>query len=165
MSETNGHSDDFFDFDLTPKTKRVRIDSKWYELREASAGAVVQYRNLISTKTYRDENDQLRSEGMADAEPYLISMCLFGPEIQGNEPITWPAVPVKTVKVWPNRIQRVLFDWIKENSEVDPPPTEEFCVRMIDIFNKHLAKLRKGKPAGTEEAAGNVPSATAVTSA
>lgn len=147
--------------DLTLREEPVRIAGQWYVLREASEGAVCQYRNEGIRAARFDAEGHLSSmDGAANTEPLLVSLCLFytigeGPlpdgstgamgtlQVRTGPPKDTPInVPLHTVKGWPGRIVQKLFDRAKELSELNEGYSDrEEIVRMIESLQKRLEEL------------------------
>lgn len=109
----------FFEFDLTETiTIPVRIKDKdgvvrEYELREATGDIACRWRNAIFARTELGPNGKPKSLGnIADTEPILVSLCLFDTKTNNN-------VSVQTVRSWPSKIQKSLFEKIKEISDLE----------------------------------------------
>ncbi len=156
-------------FDLTPITVPVTIGGKKYVLKEASGDAAVKYRNcLLKATKLGPEGKPSSIDGMADAEPLLVSLCLFqiatsvnklGDAVTAELP-----VPIHVVRGWKNQVQKGLFARIKEISDLDENETKEILEKRLAETQRKLDALN-GKTDGEEEGnAKNVPSATTVTS-
>lgn len=114
MSKENGSVDRLspMNFDEEDIAIPVRIRGETYELREASGEAGCNFRNEIARRvTLGPEGKPQRIGNLADVEPKLISACLFDKDGKN--------VPEKTVRSWPNRIQKALFKRIQEISDLD----------------------------------------------
>lgn len=101
-----------FDEDDFERTIPVKIKGDTYTLKEASGEAAAKYQSMMLSCVGALENGQPTkiSTKFADTEPYLVSLCLFDSEDK--------LVLVKTIRDWPNRIQKSLYKWIKDNSEM-----------------------------------------------
>jgi hypothetical protein len=83
-------------------------------------------------------------EGLADAEPLLVSLCLFEALRDGSgNPVSERNVPLVTVKSWPNRVQKRLFDWVREKSDLNPAETKESLRKQIAEAQKRLRELEE----------------------
>lgn len=136
--------------DITP----VEIPFKWkevnYVLREASGDAAVRYRNMILKSARLGQGGTPTSvDGMVDCEPFLISRCLFEVCDKG---MTVP-VPEKTIRSWPNRVQKRLFEKVLEISDLDVDDTEESLQADRDRIDQRLQEIRSknGKPTEEDE--------------
>lgn len=140
MSDNNGNG--FIDLDdLAPIAVKYRIGGKQYVLREASADAAVQYRNAITRASRLTEDGKVATvEGLHDAEPLLVSLCLYQAKEDGTD--TNVRVPIDTIRKWTNRIQRTLFDKIMEISDLNEQ-SEEALERRIAFLQKSLARVRE----------------------
>ena len=85
---------------------------KTYTLKEADGNAAIQYRNRIMEAIRPSAEGQPTAyKGFAEVEPMLVSLCLFNGAGQ--------TVPLSTIKSWPSRIQKALFNKIKAISDLD----------------------------------------------
>jgi len=99
---------DFGNLDL--KEVPVKVDGVEYLLREANGGAVITYRNKLHFEmSKRDQGTVTDKTGIADLEPLLVSLCLVDAE---NKKF----VPQATIRGWPNRIQKALYNKAREIS-------------------------------------------------
>lgn len=106
-----------FDFDLTPREKRVRINDRTYVLTEADEGAATQYRDAqIRCTRLGPEGNVLSVDGIASTEPLLVSLCLFE-EPNNNGSGRVPAGLVFVNKL-PSRVVKKMFNWIQDNSDL-----------------------------------------------
>lgn len=130
-------------FNLTRVEIPVTIGDRKFTLREASGNAEIQYRNSMFQSTKLDEDgNAVGYTNLADAEPLLVSLCLFD-EQSGNP-------SVQEVREWPTRIISPLFDKIQEISDMGA--TEDNIPRlekMLERAKKRAAGLKK-EPASTE---------------
>ena len=132
--------------DLTPQTEPVKLSGKDYSLREASGDAATKFANarLNCIKLGPDGKPQT-VRGIADVEPLLVSLCLFDE--------TGKNVPEATVRSWPARVQKVLFERAKEMSHLDDLETEAAIVAQITALQKRLEEMRESKNVGSESTA------------
>lgn len=122
------------EFDLTPTTVPVRISGADYVLKEASGAVATTWRNSVFRSTKVDANGRPSSyEGIAEAEPLLVSLCLH--DANGK------LVPIQTVKSWPARIQKSLFEKAKEISGLDEEETPEKLKEGMSKLQTKLDKL------------------------
>ncbi len=135
---------DEFDFDrddLEPKSKPVRYKSKSYVLREAGNSAVVAYRNATAKSTKMVDGKLSGFDGLAEAEPLLVSKCLFEAKDGQDHPVS-----IEFVKSMPNRFVKPMFDWLEEHSDINGALTAEDLKRQITSLQKRLEEIESGKP-------------------
>lgn len=119
--------------DLQPQSIPVPIGKECYRLFEASGDAARVYRNSVlrSTKLGPD-GKPVSVEGLADAEPLLVSKCLYKADGDFNVPTDgngWPTDPTKLVHQnvimrWPQRVQKGLYDWVMRVSGLNDAPKD-----------------------------------------
>lgn len=111
---------------LEPITYRYQIGGKTYELREATGGVACQHRNrMISCASIGDDGKVRGFNNIADVEPWVVSLCLFEvtvSETTGQELFT--PVDEETVKNWPNKVVKRLYDDLNRVSELVIPEEE-----------------------------------------
>lgn len=126
----------------------VTIGKKRYMLREASADAVVKFRNALTANAQLGQGGRVSRIGnIADAEPLLVSLCIVelydhdtGKGVETKE----RPVPLSVVRSWPNRILKPLFDKVKEISAIhEDEETEESLGKEIARLQGKLDLLRK----------------------
>lgn len=163
MSDSNGKSltpsfgaipEMNFD-DLQPIEIPVKFRNRRFMLKEATGDAAVKYRNamLESTKLGPD-GKPVSVKGMANIEPYLVSLCLI--ELIADKDGKDRERPVSdtTLRGWPNRVLKPLYDTCKEISALsEEDDTEEAITKKIEDLQKKLAIVRKAN--GTEDKATN----------
>lgn len=146
-----------FDFDsgLEPLEKSVKYKGKNYIVVEADESSASAWRNFnISAAKLKD--GELAGFGkIADGTALLVSKCLFEIKPDG----TRASIPQEQLTLWPSRIIRPLFDWIKKVSELGEEDTIESLKKRIAEDTKKLAKLET-----KESVAKNEQSATEATS-
>lgn len=111
----------------------VSIAGKKYVLMEADGAAGTAYQNALMSATRMDrKGDRFRIEGMADAEPLLLSRCLFYADDEGRVRVLRDGSPdpkwlvsLRTIQGWPNRIQTKLFDELKRISDLNITPKDK----------------------------------------
>lgn len=96
----------------------VTIGDKRYILREANGEAAIQYKNALAKATVFKDGKVTSIAGINDAEPLLVSLCLFNED--GS------SVHVKIVRNFKNSTLEALFDKAKEISNLDTP-VDETC--------------------------------------
>lgn len=113
-------SDEILDFtDLTPIEIIIPIGPKKYALREASGDAAIRYRNaMLSATKIGPEGKPSGFAGMADTEPLLVSLCLFGQD-PNNSAIYNEPIQQSTVRGWPQRVQKALYKKVKDISDLN----------------------------------------------
>lgn len=133
----------------------VTIGEKSYTLREASGDAGCRYRNaLLACTQLGPEGKPSQIRGMADVEPLLISFCLFdekGKPVKGT-----------TIRSWPNRMIKKLFDRAKEISDLDEDEDLDSLIKERDKLDERIAELRqdenedelKNSPSGMTDGSG-----------
>lgn len=105
--------------DLTPIELPVSVAGKRYVLREATEAAACQWRNAMMQATeLGSDGKPTRVRNLADTEPLLVSLCLFTAE-EGKP------VPVATIKGWPARVVKRLFEKVKDVSDLDEKGKKE----------------------------------------
>ncbi len=99
-------------FDLTPIEIPVEVGQFKYTLKEATGEAVGKYRDAILDCTkLGPDGKPVSVKGLSGVEPLLVSMCLMDEENKSVRP--------SVIQAWPNKIQKALFEKIKEISELD----------------------------------------------
>lgn len=141
---------DPFDFDdLAPIEIPVRIAGVAYILREASEAAACKWRNHQLKATRMADGKVTGMDGMADAEPLLVSLCLCQTNPDGTlklDPQRNPAnVPLALVLSWPARIVKPLFEKAKEISDLTEKETADALEKRLLETREKLDKLRAGE--------------------
>lgn len=147
---------DELDFnDLTPKEVIVKMGGKKFLLREASGDATAKYRNASLKAARMNDGKLVGMDGLFDCEPYLVSLCLYYADEQGQvkrdkhgNPLPDSLVSVGTVRSWSNRVQRRLFDWIDANSDLGKNDTEESLLKQQESINERLTRLKEASEGG-----------------
>jgi len=103
------------EYDLTVKETPVTVGGTKYILREASEDAACQYRNA-AVRGAKMVNGTVTMGDAGNVQALLVSLCLFEVNDLGD---TFRVTPLVTVKGWPARVVRPLFDWIKRESMLD----------------------------------------------
>lgn len=142
-----------FDFDdITKQEVPVKIQGKKYVLREATGDAVCKWRNSMMKSTRLSNDGKVTSmDGMADSEPLLVSLCLFELYEKVNGSQGERQVDVKTVRSWPARIQKSLFDKLKQMSQLDEKETKESLRKSIADSQKRLKEIEEAESNGHVE--------------
>lgn len=151
----NESSNGSLDFaDLAPVEIKVNLFNKKYVLCEASGDAACKYRNaqLKGVKIGTDGRPQSIPENVADSEPLLVSLCLYEADKDGklrydkdNLPDPKFRVAIGTVRSWPSRIQKKLFEKVREISQLDEKPTRSVLLRQSELIQQQLAELEDDK--------------------
>lgn len=132
---------DSFNFDsLAPQETPVTIEGKKYVLREPSEAAALRYRDAC-IRGAKMEDGVVTMGAVAEAQPLLVSLCLF--EIiseQNGEPKN-VGVSLQTIKGWPTRVVKPLFEAAKEMGGLNEGTPEEL-EKAIAKLQKQLAKAR-----------------------
>jgi len=101
---------------LEPINVSVNLGGKKYLLKEASVDAVCRWKNAQLKETRLGPDGKAAAFGnIADADPFLLSLCLFEIDDKGKE----KPVPAMTVRSWPNRIQKPLMDKLRSISDLE----------------------------------------------
>lgn len=107
---------DFGSFE--PIVLPVNILGENYLLREASGDAAARYNNaMLKCTTLGPDGRPARLDGLADVDPFLVSLCIVT--------ATGKPVRLETVRSWPNRIVQMLAEKVKEISELGPKASAE----------------------------------------
>lgn len=132
---------DLLDFsDLTPIQLKVRIGAQEYILREASGDAACRYRNALLECTELDSDGKPKVlRNLANTETLLVSLCLF---TKDGKP-----VPEATIRSWPARIVKRLFEQAKLISELDESTTLDGLRAQREALDERIRQLEKeGEP-------------------
>lgn len=160
MSDTVDTTPDLIDFsDLAPKQIKVKIKDKSYILLEASGDVAKRYKNACAN-VHKIVNGRMAAIGnVADIEPKLVSWCLYHAEPDGSLPLNKQGnadssklVPEMLIASWPSRVQRTLFNTIKEISELNETDNLQALKKQRDIINRRIKELEGDgttKPADT----------------
>ncbi len=135
---------DPFDFDkddLEPKSKPVKYKGKEYILREAGNAAVVAYRNATAKSTRLTDGKLSGFDGLAEAEPLLVSKCLFELNPNGQGGNKEGAVHIEFIKSMPNRFVKPMFDWLEKVSDINERTTPDLLRKQIADLQKQLKEL------------------------
>ena len=126
-------------FDESPIEVPVSIQGKKYVLREASGDAARKYHNAVLSSTQLGpEGKPSRIKGMADVEPLLVSNCLFSVDDEGQQ------VPVllQTILDWPARVQKGLFERIKDISDLVEEGEVEELEKALEKAKQRVAAAK-----------------------
>ena len=123
------------------------VKGKNYILREASGETAVVFRNAqIECTTMGPEGKPKKFEGVADVEPLLVSRCSWEQTTDGKE----KPVSIATVKSWPSRVQKKLFNDAKRISELDESSLEDLIKERNEI-NDRIREMKEEKEAAKNE--------------
>lgn len=146
LQALNGTVTDVLDpmvFDtLEPVHIQVTIGKQRYYAVEASEAGAVAYRRA-SMMGARMEGDSVFVGDVAEAEPVLVSQCLYRANAEGNLPLVDGRlddsyrVPLDQVKRWSHAIVGPLFDRIKTISKLD------VAEETVEAIDKQIAKLQR----------------------
>lgn len=139
---------------ITPLEVPVKIGDKKYLLKEAGAGIVAQYNNALMKATKFSSTGKMAGiDGIADAEPLLLSLCMFewrqNPKTDKEE---WCPCTIGQIRTWPNKIVRQLLERVKLISgitEVDEQTPEQIKLK-IESLNEKLKEKEEGNELGKE---------------
>lgn len=138
-------------FDASALEIPVTVGKDKYILREASGDAACNYRNKITSCAKRVGEETVIDGPIADAEPMLVSECLFRVDEEGKA-FSFH-VDTATVREWPHRIVEVLFDKIQEISPIGVEGDEDVgeLQKERESLDKKIADLQmaKNSPSGT----------------
>lgn len=130
-------------------------DGRKLILQEATGEAVATWRDAMMKLANVVDGEVSSIDGLHATESLLVSLCLFEttPLTDPDGPITIRkdvngdpfSVPQKTIQGWPNRIQKALFEKIKEISDLEDAETPEVLEERIAKDSKKLNKIKHKK--------------------
>lgn len=134
----------------------VGPDKKPYILREASGDAVAKFNNARGRCVQFRDGGMSAVAGQGDLEALLVSLCLFhvvkeaDEEIDMNHPELWKAdlkkaLTAMTIRSWPERVVKPLFDKAKEISEIDEPEDLAALKEQRDKLDKQIKDLEESE--------------------
>ena len=134
---------DEFDFgDLAPKEFHFKAAGKRFVLREPSGDAAVKYRNAVMKSTkFTAEGKPTGIDGLADAEPLLVALCLFEKVADKNGNEMFSPVSVTFVRAWPAWLQKKLFAKSQEMGDLLEKETQEVLERRFRDTTRTLVGL------------------------
>jgi hypothetical protein len=147
-----------FDFgDLAPVETTVKWKGEEYVLTEASTDAATRYKNLAMKSAKMSDAKVIGVDGLADAEPLLVSLCLFrlNPKVTENGKPKREAVSLATFRAkftWV--IGKQLFEWVKYHSDLDEEPDLDALLKQRDELDKQIGReqlKRRVDPTGAGE--------------
>ena len=119
--------------DITPIEVEVFVGKEKYILRETSGAARVIYDNARLACYEYQEGKLVKVHDIANIEVLLVSLCLFMSD--GVTP-----VPEVTIKVWPGRVYKALYEKAREISGMSETP--ENLEEQIKLLQKQLSENR-----------------------
>lgn len=157
------HND--FDFtNLQPVRLAFNIGKKQYVLCEADGDAGAKYRSAAVRAAKMNDGKVIGLEGIGDIEPYLVSRCLYHVDDKGNlrvddndNPIKKYLVTEAEVRSFPDRVQKAVFNKIKEISSLDETDTIEKINKQIASLQAKRTKLLAEKGEEEKESEVSVP--------
>ena len=122
---------DDFDYDLEPKSKRIKLGGVPHVLREATEEAAAA-RSNSALKTIRFEGDVTHGAANAECDAILLQKCLFKVVPGADGGTAEQPVTLAFVKGLPSRVSKPLVDWVERNSDLvsqkrgeeDPSPKD-----------------------------------------
>ena len=97
----------------------ITIDGNPYTVKEATSDAVAEWRNSQMRGMKLSDGKVSGLSEVGQSEIVLVAHCVYDDRNDGNH------VPIHVVKGWPDRITSVLFDRIKEISNLDKKVNSE----------------------------------------
>lgn len=131
--------------DLQPIEVPIKFRNRSFGLREASGDTAVKYRNAMLESTKLGPDGKPTSvKGMANIEPLLVSMCLIEYIADKEGKVRERPVNEATIRAWPNRILKPLYDKAREISALkEDDETEDALIKQISELQKKLDIVRK----------------------
>jgi hypothetical protein len=126
--------------DLEPVVVPVTIKGQKYNLREALEDAAVKINNARAGAARFTGGELNRVHGVGELQPLAVSLCLFKVDANGGE----TAVSVETVKRWPTRIVKDLYDRLISISGMDEKKTVEQIDKEIARLNRMRVEVAGG---------------------
>lgn len=119
--------------DVTWKNKRGEVER--HVVREASAAAAAAYRNATSRASRYEDGKFVGLDGIADAEPLLVGLCVYRVDDKGGAATT----PIGTAAILalPDRVQSALYETVRDIS-----PTLA-RLESLDSVERQLTRLNK----------------------
>jgi len=137
--------------DLTPIEEHVSIGGKDYVLREVDGEAAVVYDDALAACRVYENGRLIRVNNPGRLEPLLVSLTLFDGGVR---------VPEATVRRWPARVQRALYERSCQISGYGGAP-KTLAERVADterlledlrrqlVESEQVQDLSKNSPGGT----------------
>ncbi|HYE70402.1 MAG TPA: hypothetical protein VD932_02640 [Aquabacterium sp.] len=126
---------------ITLPQEEVVIGDKTFLLRAANGDAVYKYKNFVLKAISFADGKPTGMNGAADAEPFLVHLCLFEKLPSGAE----RNVPLATVRSWRAEVIGKLFERAKEISGIDAETKPEEIRAQIAALQERLAAI-EGEP-------------------
>jgi hypothetical protein len=137
-------------------------DRKPHVLVEAEAETVFKYRNEVARVATLEDGKLSKVGNVADADGYLLSMCLYAVNADGSR----KQVPITTLRKWPNKLVKQLLERLEEMSDLGGSKTIVQVEKEIAKLTKKLARLKSdeegttGPKDGPTDAGSSSPSPT-----
>lgn len=132
--------------DLSEIVIPVSIKGKKYILVEADGDATAKYKNKMLSCSKFAEGKMTSVQGMADIEPYLLSLCMFVVRNDRRFPVA-----EGVVRSWPGKVIKKLYTKAREISELDAEETLESLTEKRAEIDKKIADLAAGTDAAGNE--------------
>lgn len=126
------------------KVAEIKVNNllgKNYILREAKGATVVEFNDMRLKATRMSDGKVVGIDGMANAEPFLVSRCLFEVDAEGKETAISPGV----VKSFPGHVMTRLYIEAKKLSKIDEEETEETVMKEMARLQKKIVEIRTAK--------------------
>ncbi len=119
---TDEKVDEIEDISLDAKVIDITLNKKPHVVVSADSEAAIEYRNvMLKYVMVKGESFEGKLQGLAEAEPFLVSKCVFLIDAEGAR----VPISLETVKKWPNQAVKRLFTLIKGISDLDEKPSEK----------------------------------------
>lgn len=141
MSETSNE----FDYsDLTPiEIPVTNLNGKNYILREADGDTGAKFKSRSAQCMRMTEGKVSGVNDIGSLEPYLLSLCMLQVSIHTDgETKHLKSVSEATIRSWPSKVVKKLFNKAKEISELNEEETVESLEKVIKEATKKLKDLR-----------------------
>lgn len=119
---------------IIPLEVPITLADGHYVLKEASAEAVRQYRNSTTNKARYSEGKLSGVTDIADAEPLLVSLCLF--PIDGLGTVSDKHVTKDFILSLPHRIQKSLYERLRNISKMEDDGDEIIKKSLKAVFSQ-----------------------------
>lgn len=134
--------------DLEPIEIPVKVGNKDMVLREVDEDGYTKYRNkIIAATRFGKDGKPTSVDGVANADPVLLSCCLFEKYQVGTETKLRP-IPLVEILKWKSKIVRPLVEKAKEISDIKETAEEEETVESLETkiadLQERLNTLRNG---------------------